>query len=61
MATPTTSAAEQVCREFAARYPTPAVLAAIDHAAAGRLDWTQVEHLFRNALAAGLAEVGAGS
>jgi hypothetical protein len=50
--------AEAVCREFAAEFTTANVQRAIALAEAGTLSWFEVETVFRQSLAQGLAEVG---
>jgi len=52
-------AAERVCRDFAGQYPTPNVLAAIDHAEHGRILWDDLAELFERSLRAGLESVTA--
>jgi hypothetical protein len=51
--------AESQVREFAAEFPTPAVLRGLALCESGRLDWSDVAELFRVSLAKGLATVSA--
>lgn len=53
----TTASAEQFCRDFAAEFPTPNVLRAIELVEAGRLTWEQIAGLFGRSLESGLLAV----
>lgn len=52
--TTTTQAAEAEAREFAAQFPTPNALRAVELAEAGRITWVQVRDLFARSLEAAL-------
>ncbi len=52
-----TSTVRQQVAEFAATYPTPNVLRAVELAESGRITWEQVYNLFKSSLGAALVEV----
>jgi len=49
-----TTTPEQFCRSFAAEFPTPNTLRAVELAEAGRLTWEQIAILFGRSLQAAL-------
>lgn len=52
------SEAESLARQFAAAYPTPAVLQAIRYAEADRVAWVDIAALFARSFATAKAEAG---